>query len=514
MSRDPRSGATAEKSKEKTATSASAKRRGQVEAARRREKRRVILLTAGSVVFIALAVLCLIGVGKAKDSGFFKRNTVVAKSENYKVDKCMFSYFFYDTYMNFVSDNQAYLNYMGLDVSKPLQAQKYSDDMTWYDFFLGRAKARISQMLYLNEDAGAAGFALGDEDLAKIDSVISNIAEESQKNGRTIDEFLSGTYGPGVRERDLRKCIELSELARKYYDSEYEKLTDYTGGQIDKYYGEHSKKYQVISYLSYAFKFGDGERITDPVAARETADKLAACSDEGAFRAWLVNYISNMPGKDGELPDPAEVAKQVGEALTPYGRYDERDENPFQTWAFSGTRSAGDTYVLPEENSITVFMLTEPARRLEGTVRNMRHILLRLGQDETHEHLQERAQALLDKYLETKSVETFAALAKENTTDEGSRESGGLYEDVCQGYMVEQIDDWLFDPARKAGDTGIVASGFGAHVVLLESISDTPTWQHQVIDDKGAEDSKAWLEKLEDEYPVKIYKSRLLRFAG
>ena len=44
--------------------------------------------------------------------------------------------------------------------------------------------------------------------------------------------------------------------------------------------------------------------------------------------------------------------------------------------------------------------------------------------------------------------------------------------------MVTSFNDWCFDPARKPGDTGIVYSSYGAHIMYFVGTGD-PYWKVQ-----------------------------------
>ncbi len=76
------------------------------------------------------------------------------------------------------------------------------------------------------------------------------------------------------------------------------------------------------------------------------------------------------------------------------------------------------------------------------------------------------AQGLLDQYLAgDKTEDSFAMLAAENTEDPGSVNNGGLYDYVAKGDMVEAFENWCFDEIRKPGDTGLVKTPYGYHVM-------------------------------------------------
>ncbi|MBQ2893674.1 MAG: peptidylprolyl isomerase [Oscillospiraceae bacterium] len=78
------------------------------------------------------------------------------------------------------------------------------------------------------------------------------------------------------------------------------------------------------------------------------------------------------------------------------------------------------------------------------------------------------AQAILDAWLAGEQTEeAFAALATEKTEDGGSKSTGGLYENVWKGMMVEEFEDWCFDETRKTGDYGLVKTSYGYHIMYF-----------------------------------------------
>ena len=91
-------------------------------------------------------------------------------------------------------------------------------------------------------------------------------------------------------------------------------------------------------------------------------------------------------------------------------------------------------------------------------------------------------------------MEHFAQLAEEHTADPGSASTGGLYEDIYPGQMVSAFNDWCFDESRQAGDSGIVQTDFGYHIMYFDSFSETP------YSDANAEAAEAsynlWLDDL------------------
>ncbi|MFA6526683.1 MAG: protein translocase subunit SecD [Candidatus Buchananbacteria bacterium] len=85
--------------------------------------------------------------------------------------------------------------------------------------------------------------------------------------------------------------------------------------------------------------------------------------------------------------------------------------------------------------------------------------------------VRKKAVEVLDK---VKSGADFAALAKQYSEDPGSKDNGGLYENVKKGQFVAEFDDVIFNKLQP-GQTyqDLVKTSFGYHIIRLESVSGT-----------------------------------------
>ena len=113
--------------------------------------------------------------------------------------------------------------------------------------------------------------------------------------------------------------------------------------------------------------------------------------------------------------------------------------------------------------------------------------------DEEKAAAKAKAQEILDAFnAGEKTEEAFGALATEKTTDPGSKENGGLYENVYPGQMVASFNDWCFDAARKTGDTAIVETEYGCHVMYFVGTSETTYRDYMIESALRSEDMAAW----------------------
>lgn len=123
--------------------------------------------------------------------------------------------------------------------------------------------------------------------------------------------------------------------------------------------------------------------------------------------------------------------------------------------------------------------------------------------DEAWAEAEQKAQALLDEWKAGEATEdSFAALANENSEDPGSSSNGGLYEDVYPGQMVDPFDEWCFDDARQPGDTGIVKTDYGYHVMYYVSKGEAVFWFEAAKSDLQTERENALEESIREQYPL------------
>jgi len=66
----------------------------------------------------------------------------------------------------------------------------------------------------------------------------------------------------------------------------------------------------------------------------------------------------------------------------------------------------------------------------------------------------------------------FAVIANEESDDNGTKVNGGLYQQLQPGDLIAELDAWCFDPARETGDTEIIRTACGYHVVYLSDITE------------------------------------------
>lgn len=80
-----------------------------------------------------------------------------------------------------------------------------------------------------------------------------------------------------------------------------------------------------------------------------------------------------------------------------------------------------------------------------------------------------QAQQVLDHWQKKNrgTEATFGETAHNQSEDTGMGENGGLYRGIRKGQLTSVLDTWCFDPAREIGDTAIVRSAYGVHILYF-----------------------------------------------
>lgn len=118
---------------------------------------------------------------------------------------------------------------------------------------------------------------------------------------------------------------------------------------------------------------------------------------------------------------------------------------------------------------------TEPAK-------NVCHILFTADKYGGDEAAKAKAEEVLSLYRAGEATrESFEALGKEYTED-----SNTFYENVPRGMMVKEFEDWIYDSSRKEGDTGLVLTSYGYHIMYFAGDGEIP-W-HEDAEEKCIQD--------------------------
>ena len=499
------------------------------QAAERKEAKK---LKTYSIIFgVVIAAMLVFAVVTAvsqtiENSGIMERNTVAVTVGEHEISSAELNIYYIDAVNNFYNSYGSYAALFGLDVTKPLDEQVLDETTgaTWADDFLNSAKDTLAAVYTMADLAEAEGMTLTEDQTASIDTTISNIEMYAVLYGfGDTDAYLKAMYGNGCTTELYREYLERSALADAYYVAYGDSLT-YEDADLRAAEAENYNEYSSFTYTFYTLsvnKFltggttdenGNTTYSDEEKTAAETAAILAAkqlTSDE-------ITTVEQLDEAIAALPINAEVE---GAASTTYTDYLYSNVSAtIRDWLADDARVEGDkTYIantttstdengneVTTTNSIIV-VFYHSTNDNTAALANVRHILIGYEGGTTDdsgvtvysedEKLAAEATGVdLLAQWETAggTEEAFAALANEHSIDTGSNTNGGLYEDIYPGQMVQTFNDWCFDAERKAGDTGLVHTDYGCHVMYYVGDSETTYRDYMITNNLKSADIEAW----------------------
>lgn len=481
---------------------------------RKEEKRTNILYGTIGVVFLIVAIIAVIW-----KSNIIPKTATAATINGEKYTAAEVNYYFQNYYTNWVNQNYYYLSYIGLDTTADLRDQTYSDDQSWFDFFMEQTLDYMTSVQALNDAAAEEGFTWDDEMQADYDSSLEALKSTASSYGYTEKQYLGMIYGSTMTEKVYQEQLKRSLLAQ-YYSQDHQDNLTYTEDELTAAYNEDLNAYDQVSYQyvrisgAAATTDEDGNEIevTDEMTAQAMADAKATADQ--LYADWQAG------GDLEQLADDAGLSVTSAEA----GTY---SDSVVMNWLFDSARQAGDTAVLEDTDGSAYYVVGFNERLHDYHPINVRHILIQpedselSSDDEGYEadveakdaEAKQKAEDLLAQWKAGEATEdSFAELAKENSTDSNAAQ-GGLYEDVTLGTMVSEFEDWCFDPARQSGDTGIVKTTYGYHIMYFVGTAPETYWELQVTNALKSDDMATWSEEKVEGYTAE-QSSFGMRFVG
>ncbi len=160
----------------------------------------------------------------------------------------------------------------------------------------------------------------------------------------------------------------------------------------------------------------------------------------------------------------------------------------------------------------SVYMLTKKPYKDESKTHDVGHILVQVASgasSSVKEEANKKANEILKEYMKgEKTKDTFEALAKKNTDD-----SGVFYENVKEGDMVEEFENWLFDEKRQVGDVEIVETEYGYHVMYYVG-KGMDVWYSDVFNAIYEEDYADWMEQAKKDTNVVINQKNINKISA
>lgn len=390
-----------------------------------------------------------------------KHDAIVASLNQHSLTNGQLQVYYWMQVYDFLSEYSYYLSYLGLDYTKDLSTQTCTmteKEMSWEQYFLMEALYTWQRYQALYVEAEKAGFQMPEEYQKEMDGMKESMEADAIKNKyESLEAMLQDEFGPSVTFEDYMFYLERYYVGNLYFSDVVDKL-EATDEELEAYFKENEEALKKEGITKDSGLLLDLRQILLKPESSKDGDGNTVITDE----AW-------------------EDCLKKTQAIYDQWLAGDKTEDSFSKLA---TEKSQDT------NTASSGGLLQYVPALGLTAVDVRHILIMpvdvdkfdssaTYTEEQWEACRKEAQALLDQFLAGEKTEAaFGALANEFSDDKnGKVTDGGIYEDVTQGEMVEAFDEWIFDTARVAGDTGLVKTPYGYHVLYFVHRDDAmETW--------------------------------------
>lgn len=490
------------------------------------EKRTTAASVLKKVVAIVIAVAIVGGIGwKVIDSlGVIDRLATAVEIGDTKISAAQFNYYYSSAYNQIASQASQYesaygYNVMGFDTSvapdEQTSTQKDEDGnaLTWDKVIIDTAVKNAQYYVACYNEALKAGIELTDDQKAEIDETIESYRTEAAENNYSLNAYLKMYFGSGFNEKVFKQQMEMEMLARNFSEDKTSELNDaITDEEVAEEYNKNKAQYNYADIRYYAFDFttlkaNDGE-TEDALKARQKAANDAVIAEAKAVYEKITNEetfisaVKDYENKDAETPSDKDVTTLTKRA-TNASLVSAMSEDAAK-WAFDNARKAGDKTMITGEKAVYIIMNIKPSYATNSV--DVRHCLIAFDAEDSNNVTEEEkktaydtAKKLYDEWLAgDKTSDSFGKMATENTGDEASAADGGLMENIriSDGY-VDAFEEWSFDSARKAGDSGIIETEYGYHIMyFVKNNADDLDWKDSIKTTKANASAAAYEEEL------------------
>lgn len=450
--------------------------------------------------------------------------------EKHKIKVSTYNYYFSMYYNNLKNTATQYSQYgldlsqlnMDVDFEQKLSKQTRTEDdktQTWLEYMQEQVEEQIKDtyMFYYMavKDNDGEEPEITEDQQSDIDEALENYETSAKQYGFTLSGYLEAALGKGVNEEVFRRESKISYIAENYQTEYQEKLgeKEYDSTDLEAYRDAHLADLQSVDFKLFECNSeDDAKAFLDELKA--DGSNFAQLASKYSESDWDIEankedvqttYTNMTRGTMQNLSFAVSTADEDGET---YSGLD---------WLYSSDRKAGDT----TQNSTSVVYIIKPVYLSDVTTVNVRHILIKPeseeGTDEDgHNHSDakectdeewqaayDKAVSILDEYKEGENTsEAFAQLAIANSED-GNASSGGLYENIIPNQMVPTFNAWCFDGDRAAGDTGIVKTEYGYHIMYFEGYGEYNVWQYTAQQALASDDGTTALDDLKAKAELK-----------
>ncbi len=482
------------------------------------------------------------------------QNATAVTVGDHSISAVELNYFYVDAINTFYNNNYSYINYM-LNVKTPLNAQicDPTTGLTWADYFVQQAYANIKSTYALYDAAMENNYTLTEADQTAINNIVTTLELYAVVNKYdSADAYLQAEYGCGANVDNYLAYYEKCVVASAYY-AHYSQSLEYNAEDLFAY--QQDKFYQFNSYTFATYFLSVKDFYSQDAGTKDDNGKIFYTSEETAAaveaarraaEALVHGNYADLDAFDKAIYDLELSLESNQSSNTEDGKLKYRstkNENVlyhsinslYRDWVAGITtldpNNSTPDFTVHQEGDLTFvesssgsgdkkvvngFWVIRYGSSTDNdfAMKNVRHILVKFVKldaqgnpisnssggtgytDKEKEYAKTEAGKLLKQWKEGDATEaTFAELANKES-DDGDGTTGGLYENIYPGQMVEPFEDWCFAEERKTGDVEIIETQFGYHIMYFVGDTEHTFRDYMIMETMRNEDQKSWYDDL------------------
>lgn len=438
------------------------------------------IYSAVAVLVVVVGLIMLVW-----NSGLLQRSLTALDINGSKYTAADVQYYYRNIY-----NQQARQYLFNSSVSVKKQVYDQATGQSWYDHLMDLAVEALTDSTALAAKASSEGYTMSAEAQSQLSAALAQLETAWIGQAASRDAFIQANFGPYMTYNRLTALLSQEYLASDYAQSKLDAI-EHSDADYQAYYKEHADELDTVTYTQFTFRAAlpttdaDGNTIErtdeetaaqlEPVKAEQKAlaEEIKAKLEGGANPEALIEEYKD------RLSGSSLSASSTGSSLSSYSAYG--------PWLTDSARKAGDIDLFERDYTSYFYyyvVVYEGRALVQEPANDVRHILIQAGDGSgtptqaEYDEAEKKAQDLLAEWKAGDATEdSFAALVTANTSDTASASTGGLYSNITSvsGY-AQAFKDWACDPARRAGDTGLVKTEYGWHIMYYAA-SKEPVWK-------------------------------------
>ncbi len=222
--------------------------------------------------------------------------------------------------------------------------------------------------------------------------------------------------------------------------------------------------------------------ILDSIGLGSTLDTVEQNRNESNFKEFLEAQLKLEEARGQRPPGQEMNPEQLKQMRDAFARFSIYEKEAKEKLASIASMDEEERKVWEEfEHKVELQTKLQQAQLLAQVYAREKLVpKLEVKEEEIEKYIADHPELIKEKQDKAEEIlkkvqdgEDFAKLAKENSDDPGSKEKGGLYEDVPKGQMVPEFEAAIakLEPGQVAAE--LVKTKFGFHIIKLEKRGKT-----------------------------------------